>query len=489
MPEAGSLELHDPALLRQACYVDGEWVAAASGETVQVTNPATGAVVGTVPLMTGAETAGVIGAAEIALPAWRSTVAKERGRLLRAWFDLVIEHQEDLAAILTAEQGKPLREAQAEVVSGAAFIEWFAEEARRTYGEVIPTPAQDRRILAVRQPIGVCAAITPWNFPNTIITRKAGAALAAGCTMVVRPDDKTPFSALALAELAGRAGIPRGVFNVLTGDPVEIGLELTSNPTVRKLSFTGSTRVGSTLMAQSASTIKKLTLELGGNAPFIVFDDADLDAAVDGAMGSKFRNVGQACVGANRFYVQDAIYDEFADRLAARVAELRLGDGTDPEVSVGPLIDTKAVEKVESHIADAVQNGASLLAGGRRHELGGSFFQPTVLSGVTADSLIARDETFGPVAALFRFMSEQELITAANATDYGLAAYAYTRDIGRVWRIAEALEVGMVGINVGLMANEAVPFGGIKKSGVGREGAQQGIEEYLETKYICMGGI
>jgi succinate-semialdehyde dehydrogenase/glutarate-semialdehyde dehydrogenase len=489
MPEVGSPKLKDPTLLRQACYVDGEWIGAGSGETLSVTNPATGAVVGNVPLMSAGDAARVIAAAEAALPAWRSTLAKVRGRLLRTWFDLIIENQEDLAMILTSEQGKPLREALAEVVSGAAFIEWFAEEARRTYGEVIPTPAHDRRILAIRQPIGVCAAITPWNFPNTIITRKAGAALAAGCTMVVRPDDKTPFSALALAELASRAGVPRGVFNVLTGDPVEIGLEITGNPVVRKLSFTGSTGVGSKLMAQSSSTIKKLTLELGGNAAFVVFGDADIDAAVDGAVASKFRNVGQACVGANRFYVQDGVYDEFAERLVARVAELRIGDGIDPSVSVGPLIDTKAVEKVERHIADAVQKGASLLIGGQRHELGGSFFQPTVLSGVTSDSLIASDETFGPVAALFRFDSEDELIAAANATDYGLAAYVYTRDIGRVWHMAEALEVGMVGTNVGLMANEAVPFGGIKKSGVGREGAQQGIEEYLEIKYICMGGI
>jgi succinate-semialdehyde dehydrogenase/glutarate-semialdehyde dehydrogenase len=483
------MKLKDPTLLRQACYVDGEWIGSQSGENFTVTNPATGANIGVVPLMTGAEAARAIAAAEVALASWRSTLAKERGRLMRNWFDLIIENQEDLAIILTSEQGKPLRESQAEVVSGAAFIEWFAEEARRTYGEVIPTPSHDRRIIAIRQPIGVCAAITPWNFPNTIITRKAGAALAAGCTIIVRPDDKTPFSALALAELASRAGIPRGVFNVVTGNPLEIGLEITSNPVVRKLSFTGSTGVGSKLMAQSAGTVKKLTLELGGNAPFIVFDDADVDSAVEGAVASKFRNAGQACVGANRFYLQDGIYERFAQKLVARVSELRLGDGTDPSVSVGPLIDIKAVEKVESHIADAIAKGARLLAGGERHELGGTFFQPTILGDVSSDALLASNETFGPVAPLFRFRSEEELVAAANATDYGLAAYAYTRDIGRVWRIAEALEVGMVGINVGLMANEAVPFGGIKQSGVGREGARQGIEEYLEIKYICIGGI
>jgi succinate-semialdehyde dehydrogenase/glutarate-semialdehyde dehydrogenase len=483
------MKLKDPALLRQACYVDGEWIGSESGETCAVTNPASGADIGVVPQLTAAEVARAIGFADVALTSWRSTLAKERGRLLRNWFDLIIENQEDLALILTSEQGKPLREAQAEVVSGAAFIEWFAEEARRTYGEVIPTPSRDRRIVAIRQPIGVCAAITPWNFPNTIITRKAGAALAAGCTMIVRPDNKTPFSALALAELASRAGIPRGVFNVVTGDPQEIGLAITNNPVVRKLSFTGSTRVGSTLMAQSSGTVKKLTLELGGNAPFIVFDDADVEGAVEGAVASKFRNAGQACVGANRFYLQDGIYEQFAQRLVERVVELHLGDGTDPRVSVGPLIDLRAVEKVESHIADAIDKGAKLLAGGERHELGGSFFQPTVLGDVSSDALLAHHETFGPVAPLFRFHSEAELVAAANATDYGLAAYAYTRDIGRVWRIAEALEVGMVGINVGLMANEAVPFGGIKQSGVGREGARQGIEEYLEIKYICMGGI
>jgi len=486
---AVSLRLEDPTLLREACYVGGQWIASDSGETIPVRNPATGDVIGSVPRMGAAEAEGAIAAAAEALPGWRSMLAKERGRLLRDWFDLIIENQDDVAMILTCEQGKPLKEAVAEVISGAAFIEWFAEEARRTYGEVIPTPAHDRRIVVIKQPVGVCAAITPWNFPNTIITRKAGAALAAGCTMVIRPDSKTPYSALVLAELASRAGIPPGVFNVMTGDAAQIGLEFTTNPVVRKLSFTGSTSVGGKLMAQSSGTIKKITLELGGNAPFIVFEDADVDAAVDGAVASKFRNVGQACVGANRFYVHDGIYDQFAEKLVARVSMLRVGDGAEPTVSVGPLIDLKAVEKVERHIADAVERGARPLAGGKRHELGGSFFQPTVLVDVARDSLISFDETFGPVAPLLRFSSEEDLLAAANATEYGLAAYLYSRDIGRIWRMAEALEVGMVGINVGLMANEAVPFGGIKQSGLGREGARQGIDEYLEVKYICMGGI
>jgi succinate-semialdehyde dehydrogenase/glutarate-semialdehyde dehydrogenase len=487
--EAGSPDLKDAGLLRQAAYIGGRWTGADSGQTVPVTNPATEARLGAVPDMGAAEAGRAIAAAEDALPSWRATLAKSRGRLLRDWFDLIIESQDDLAAILTAEQGKPLREARAEVVSGAAFIEWFAEEARRTYGEVIPAPAPDRRVVVIKQPIGVCAAITPWNFPNTIITRKAGAALAAGCTMVIRPDSRTPFSALALAELASRAGIPSGVLNVITGDAAEIGLELTSNPIVRKLSFTGSTRVGSTLMAQSAATVTKLTLELGGNAPFIIFDDADLAAAVDGAVASKFRNVGQACVGANRFYVQSGVFEEFERELARRVSQLRVGDGADDGVSVGPLIDVSAVEKVQGHIDDAIAKGARLVAGGNRHELGGSFFEPTIVSEVTSDSLIAAQETFGPVAALFRFETEAELVSAANATEYGLAAYLYSRDIGRIWRMAEAIEAGMVGVNVGLMANEAVPFGGIKQSGIGREGAREGIDEYLELKYICMGGI
>jgi succinate-semialdehyde dehydrogenase/glutarate-semialdehyde dehydrogenase len=483
------LRLKDPALLRDLCHVGGEWVAADSGETVGVNSPATGGEIGTVPYFRAAETRRAVEAAEAALPAWRSLLAKERSRLLRRWFDSVIENQEDLARLLTAEQGKPYKEALSEVVSGAQFIEWFAEEARRAYGETIPAPARDRRVVVIKQPVGVCAAITPWNFPNTIVTRKAGAALAAGCTMVVRPATETPYSALALSALAARAGIPAGVLNVVTGHPQEMGLELTTNPAVRKLSFTGSTGVGRILMEQSSSTIKKLALELGGNAPFIVFDDADIDAAVEGAVASKFRNAGQACVGANRFYIHDSVYDDFAARLVEKVAELTVGDGADPAVTMGPLINAEAVEKVESHIADAVGKGARILAGGKRHALGGSFFEPTVLADVSRDALVSCDETFGPLAPLFRFTDEAELVEAANDTEFGLAAYVYSRDIGRIWRMAEAIETGMVGINVGLMANEAVPFGGIKESGTGREGSHYGLEDYLEVKYICMGGI
>ncbi|MCR2811384.1 MULTISPECIES: NAD-dependent succinate-semialdehyde dehydrogenase [unclassified Microbacterium] len=483
------LALSDPSLLREECLIGGDWITADDGTVRTVADPATGEAVGTVPNLGAGETARAIAAAEAALPAWRSLLAKERSNLLRRWFDLIIEHQEDVAKILTAEQGKPLREARAEVVSGAAFIEWFAEEARRAYGDVIPSPAHDRRIIVIKQPVGVCAAITPWNFPNTIITRKAGAALAAGCTMIVRPASNTPFSALVLGELAQRAGIPAGVLNVITGDARAMGAELTSSPLVRKLSFTGSTHTGSTLMAQSAGTVKKLALELGGNAPFIVFDDADIDAAVEGALASKFRNVGQACVGANRFYVHDAVYDEFASKLVERVRKLRVGPGIDPETTVGPLIDVAAVQKVESHIADAVKKGAKVAIGGRRHALGRSFFEPTVLTEVPADAELATDETFGPLAPLFRFNSEGELIAAANNTEYGLASYVYSRDIGRVWRVAEALETGMVGVNVGLMASEVVPFGGIKQSGFGREGSSYGLEDYLDVKYICMGGL
>lgn len=481
--------LTDPLLLRERCYVGGQWIEADSGRTIAVHNPATGDEIGTIPDVGPAETRRAIKAADAALPAWRATLAKERGRLLRKWFDLIIENKDDLAQLLTAEQGKPLPEALSEVVSGAAFIEWFAEEARRAYGETIPSPTPDRRIVVVKQPLGVCVAITPWNFPNTIITRKVAAALAAGCTMVVRPASNTPFSALALAELASRAGIPPGVFSVVTGEPEPIGLELTTNPIVRKLSFTGSTGVGRKLMAQCAGTIKKLALELGGNAPFIVFCDADIDAAVEGAMASKFRNVGQACVGANRFYVHDSVYDEFARKFVAKVKELKVGNGVEPGITLGPLIDVRAMEKVEAHIADAVSHGAKVLTGGRRHELGRSFFEPTVLEGADARMKLAREETFGPVAPLFRFTDERELIAAANDTEFGLAAYFYSRDIARIWRVAEALEAGMVGVNVGLMANEAVPFGGIKESGMGREGSHYGLDDYLEVKYICLGGM
>ena len=483
------VKLEDARLFRTQCYVNGDWVDADSGGSIRVMNPATGRELGSVPRMAAAEARRAIDAANAALPAWRATLAKERAGLLRKWFDLIIANQHDLALIMTSEQGKPLSEARSEVVSGAAFIEWFAEEARRTYGDTIPTPAHDRRIVVIKQPIGVCAAITPWNFPNTIITRKAAAALAAGCTMVVRPASSTPYSALALAELADRAGIPPGVFNVVTGGSRDIGGEFTSNPIVRKLSFTGSTDVGRQLMAQCAGTIKKLALELGGNAPFIVFDDADIDAAVTGALASKFRNVGQACVGTNRFYVHDSIYDEFARKLVAKVAELKIGNGVDPGVTVGPVHDMGGVEKVEDHLADAVAKGARLLAGGHRHALGGTFFEPTVIGDVTATMKVAREETFGPLAPLFRFSEEKDLVAAANDTEFGLAAYFYSRDVARIWRVAEALEFGMVGVNVGLMANESVPFGGIKQSGVGREGSKYGIEEFLEIKYLCIGGI
>jgi succinate-semialdehyde dehydrogenase/glutarate-semialdehyde dehydrogenase len=484
-----SLKLKDPQLLRMQAFVDGEWVDADSGATIAVRNPATGETIGTVPQMGGTEAQRAIEAADAAFASWRKVLAKERGRLLRKWFDLIIENADDLALIMTSEQGKPLGEAKGEVVSGAAFIEWFAEEARRTYGETIPTPAHDRRIIVIKQPVGVCVAITPWNFPNTIITRKVAAALAAGCTMVVRPASSTPYSALALAELARRAGIPKGVFSVITGGSREIGAEFTSNPIVRKLSFTGSTQVGSVLMQQCAGTIKKLALELGGNAPFIVFEDADIEAAVAGAMASKFRNAGQACVGTNRFYIHDSIYDEFVSKFLVEVAKLTVGNGAEPGVTFGPVHDMGGVLKTEEHLADALEKGAKLLAGGKRHALGGTFFEPTVIGEATAAMKVAREETFGPLAAIFRFSDEAELIKAANDTEFGLASYFYSRDIARIWRVAEALETGMVGVNIGLMANEAVPFGGIKESGVGREGSHYGIDDYLEVKYICMAGV
>jgi succinate-semialdehyde dehydrogenase / glutarate-semialdehyde dehydrogenase len=485
----GSLPLKDPQLFRQACFVDGAWVEAEGGPTLDVRNPATRAVIGAVPKFGRAETRRTIEAASAAFATWRKTLAKDRARLLRDWFDLIVANADDLAQIMTAEQGKPLAEAKGEVISGAAFIEWFAEEARRTYGETIPTPAHDRRIVTIKQPIGVCAAITPWNFPNTIVTRKVAAALAAGCTMIVRPASTTPFSALALAELAQRAGIPKGVFSVITGGSREIGAEFTESPIIRKLSFTGSTQVGRQLMAQSSGTIKKLALELGGNAPFIVFNDADVDAAVAGAIGSKFRNAGQACVGTNRFYVQDGVYDAFVEKLVAKVAELRVGNGAEPGVTFGPVHDMGGVEKTEDHIADAVSKGGRVLIGGKRHALGGTFFEPTVVGEAHKGMKVAREETFGPMAPIFRFADEAQIIAEANDTEFGLAAYFYSRDIGRIWRVAEELESGMVGVNIGLMANEAVPFGGIKESGIGREGSHYGIEEYLEVKYICMAGI
>lgn len=479
------MKLQDSNLLRQQCYLNGQWV---GGEAdFPVRNPASGAELARVPRLGAAETRAAISAADAAWPAWRSKTAKERAAVLRRWFELMNQDADDLAMLMTAEQGKPLAEAKGEVLYAASFVEWFAEEGKRAYGETIPAVAADKRMLVIKQPIGVCAAITPWNFPAAMITRKVAPALAAGCTVVVKPAEQTPLTALALAELAHRAGFPAGVFNVITGDPVAIGGELTSNPTVRKLSFTGSTEVGRLLMGQCAPSIKKLSLELGGNAPFIVFDDADLDAAVEGAMISKYRNTGQTCVCANRLLVQDGIYEAFAAKLAAKVATLKVGEGTEAGVTQGPLIDADALAKVEAHIADAVAHGARVLAGGRRHEKGGTFFQPTVLADVTPAMRVAREETFGPVAPLFRFQTEEEAIALANATEFGLASYFYSRDIGRIFRVGEALEYGMVGVNTGLISNEVAPFGGIKQSGLGREGSKYGLEEYLEVKYLCLG--
>lgn len=482
------MKLEDSNLLRQQCYLNGQWVGGESDFPVR--NPASGAELARVPRLGAAETRAAIAAADAAWPAWRGRTAKERAAVLRRWFELMHQHADDLALLMTSEQGKPLAEAKGEVAYAASFVEWFAEEAKRAYGETIPAVAADKRMLVIKQPIGVCAAITPWNFPAAMITRKVAPALAAGCTVVVKPAEQTPLTALALAELAHRAGFPAGVFNVITGDPVAIGGELTSNPTVRKLSFTGSTEVGRLLMGQCAPSIKKLSLELGGNAPFIVFDDADLDAAVEGAMISKYRNTGQTCVCANRLLVQDGIYEAFAAKLAAKVATLKVGEGTEAGVTQGPLIDADALAKVEAHIADAVAHGARVLAGGRRHERyreGGAFFQPTVLADVTPQMRVAREETFGPVAPLFRFKTEEEAIALANATEFGLASYFYSRDIGRIFRVGEALEYGMVGVNTGLISNEVAPFGGIKQSGLGREGSKYGLEEYLEVKYLCLG--
>jgi succinate-semialdehyde dehydrogenase / glutarate-semialdehyde dehydrogenase len=481
------MQLRDPALLRDQAYIAGAWCS--GGTTFPVADPATGEVLARVPELGAAETRRAVEAANAAWPAWRALTAKQRATILRQWFDLIMANADDLALLMTREQGKPLAEAKGEIAYGASFVEWFAEEGKRIYGDVIPSPAADRRLVVLKQPIGVCAAITPWNFPNAMITRKVAPALAAGCTVVVKPAEQTPLSALALAELAQRAGFPAGVFNVVTGSaaaaPV-IGAELTSNPIVRKLSFTGSTEVGRLLMAQCAPTIKKVSLELGGNAPFIVFDDADLDAAVEGAMLSKYRNAGQTCVCANRLLVQDGIYDAFAARLAEKVGTLKVGAGTESGVSQGPLIDTAALAKVEAMIGDAVAKGARILTGGSRHALGGTFFQPTVLANVTSDMRCAREEIFGPVAPLFRFKTEAEAIALANATEYGLAGYFYARDLGRVWRVAEALEYGIVGVNTGIISNEVAPFGGVKQSGIGREGSRYGIEDYLEIKYVCL---
>jgi succinate-semialdehyde dehydrogenase / glutarate-semialdehyde dehydrogenase len=481
--------LHDSRLFRQACYIDGTWVAAPGGAAIDVDNPATGAVVGTVPRLGAADTRRAIEAGDRALPGWRAKTAKERAAILRRWFELMMANQEDLARLMTTEQGKPLAESKGEVAYAAAFLEWFGEEAKRVYGDTIPGHQSDKRIVVIKQPIGVVACITPWNFPLAMITRKAGPAIAAGCTVVLKPASQTPFSALALAELAERAGVPAGVFNVITGSAAEIGGELTANPTVRKLSFTGSTEIGKLLMAQCATTVKKVSLELGGNAPFIVFEDADLDAAVDGAIMSKYRNTGQTCVCANRLLVHEAVYDAFANKLAAAVKKLVPAGGFDEGATQGPLIDDRAVEKVESHIADATAKGAHVLVGGSRHSRGGRFFQPTVLTDVTPAMAVAREETFGPVAPLFRFASEAEAIALANDTEFGLAAYFYGRDIGRIWRVAEALEYGIVGINTGIISTEVAPFGGVKESGLGREGSKYGLEEFLEIKYLCLGGI
>jgi succinate-semialdehyde dehydrogenase / glutarate-semialdehyde dehydrogenase len=487
MPVA--LHLKDPKLLRELCFIDGAWAGADNGAALDVKNPATARKLGSIPNMGAAETRRAIAAAAAALPAWKALTAKERAVIMRRWFDLMVEHQEDLATLMTAEQGKPLAESKVEILYAASFIEWFAEEAKRIYGDVIPGHQSDKRILVLRQAVGVVAAITPWNFPAAMITRKAGPALAAGCTLVCKPATQTPFSALAMAELADRAGIPAGVFNVITGSAAAIGGEMTANPTVRKVTFTGSTEVGKKLMAQCAGTVKKLSLELGGNAPFIVFDDADLDAAVQGALASKYRNTGQTCVCANRLLIQAGVYDEFAQRLKSAVAQLRVGDGLAGVTDQGPLIDAKAVSKVEEHIADALSKGASILLGGKPHALGGTFFEPTILTDVTPKMLVAREETFGPVAPLFKFETEAQAIAMANDTEFGLAAYIYTRDLARSWRVSEAVEYGIVGLNTGIISTEVAPFGGIKESGTGREGSKYGILDYTEIKYICVGGV
>ena len=484
-----TLELQDPALLRSQAYVAGEWAAAQNGATRDVLNPASGQKLGTVPNMGTAETRRAIEAAAAALPAWAKKTAQERAVILRRWYELMLANQEDLARIMTAEQGKPLAEARGEIAYAASFIEWFGEEGKRLYGDVIPAHQADKRILVLRQPIGVVAAITPWNFPAAMIARKVAPALAAGCTFVCKPATQTPYSALALAYLGERAGVPRGVLSVLTGDSAAIGAEMTSHRAVRKLTFTGSTAVGKQLMAQCVGTLKKLSLELGGNAPFIVFADADLDAAVAGTIASKYRNTGQTCVCANRLLVQDSIYDEFVAKLSAAVAKLSVGDGLAGRTDQGPLIDTKALAKVEEHIADALAKGARVACGGARHALGGTFFQPTILVDVNSTMLVAREETFGPVAPLFRFKSEEEALRLANDTEFGLAGYFYTRDLARAWRVSEALECGIVGLNTGIISTEVAPFGGIKESGIGREGSKYGILDYTELKYVCVGGI
>jgi succinate-semialdehyde dehydrogenase/glutarate-semialdehyde dehydrogenase len=483
------MKLTDASLLRQDAFIGGDWVAADSGETIAVTDPASGEVLGTVPNMGGAETRRAIEAAEVAFLDWRAKTAKERAVIIRRWYELLIENADDLALIMTHEQGKPLAEATGEIIYAASFLEWFAEEGKRVYGDVIPPHATDKRIIVTKEPIGVVGAITPWNFPAAMITRKAGPALAAGCTIVCKPASATPFSALALAVLAERAGLPAGVLNVITGSAREIGGELTSNPVVRKITFTGSTEVGKTLMVQAAATVKKVSMELGGNAPFLVFDDADLEAAVEGAMMSKYRNTGQTCVCANRIYVQAGVYDAFLEKFRSEVEKLVVGSGLEKGVSQGPLIDMAAVEKVDEHLKDALKKGARLIAGGQRHALGGTFYEPTIIADVTQDMQVTREETFGPLAPVIRFETEEEAISLANDTEFGLAAYFYARDIGRIWRVAEGIESGIIGINTGIISTEAAPFGGVKESGIGREGSYQGIEEYVETKYLCIGGI
>ena len=483
------LNLQNPALLRSQCYINGQWVAANSGKTLTIHNPANGEQIAQVPACGAEETRQAIVAAEAAWPAWRALTAVQRGRILRRWADLMLANQDDLALIMTAEQGKPLAEAKGEIAYAASFLEWFAEEGRRAYGDIIPSPVASSRMLVIKQPVGVCAAITPWNFPSAMLTRKLGPAMAAGCTMVCKPAEQTPLSALALAVLGAEAGVPAGVFNIITGDPVAIGGELTASPVVRKLSFTGSTEVGKLLMQQCAPTLKKLSMELGGNAPFIVFDDADVDAAVEGAMASKYRNAGQTCVCANRFLVQAGIYDTFAAKLAAKVTRLQVGNGLEAGINQGPLIDEAALNKVEALVADAVKGGATVVGGGSRHELGGTFYKPTVLTNVLPTMRVAKEEIFGPVAPLFKFHEEAEAIQMANDTEYGLAAYFYARDMGRIWRVSEALEYGMVGVNTGMVSTEVAPFGGVKHSGFGREGSRYGIDEYMELKYINMGGL
>ena len=483
------MNLKDPSLFRQQCYIDGAWADADDGGTIDVDNPADNSVIGTVPRMGAGETRRAIEAANDAYPDWRARTGKERAAILRRWYDLVIENQEDLAVLMTTEQGKPLAESMGEIVYGASFIEWFAEEAKRIYGDTIPQHQHDKRIVVVKEPVGVVASITPWNFPNAMITRKCAPALAAGCTVVAKPATQTPYSAFALAELAERAGVPKGVLNIVSGISSEIGAEMTSNPVVRKLSFTGSTEIGKLLMERCSGTVKKMSMELGGNAPFIVFDDADIDSAVVGAMQSKYRNAGQTCVCANRIFAQDGIHDRFTDRLAEASAALKVGDGMEEGVGTGPLIDIKAVEKVESHIQDAVAKGARVVVGGGRHSNGGNFFEPTVLTGVTPEMIVSREETFGPLAPVYRFETDEDVVKKANDTEFGLAAYFYTRDIGRVWRVAEQLEYGIVGINSGIISTEIAPFGGMKESGIGREGSKYGIDEFVEVKYLCMGDI